>query len=381
MTDATASKRVSWIEMFYDLVFVFAVTQIADFLADDVSWRGLLEAWVVFTPFWWSWVGTAILSNLTDLEDTWHRLNMFAIGLVTLLMTVAAPTAFSHNGVFFAASFVVLRLMLVSWSTGQFRGLHFNPFTASAFITAPLFLVTAFLPPEQKLAAWTVLMVVELSTSWLFRKRLKALRVDTSHLPERFGLVIMIALGESVIVAGQAVGDHFDAARIVSLATCFAFVCGLWWTYFNFSVKAVAYKLSSEDNQSRIIRAVLSYGHYALICAIIAIATGMRQVVAEPGARLPTAEVWLLCGGTALYLAAFAWQRWGTLWMLSAVRAPAAAVSLMLGLAGRQLSAVVLVLLLTAILAVLAAVELAALSADLLRPAAEPAMADRDASG
>jgi low temperature requirement protein LtrA len=306
---------------------------------------------------------------------------MFAIGLATLLMTVAAPTAFTHNGVFFAAVFVVLRLMLVSWSTGQFRGLHFNPFTASAFMTAPLMLATAFLPGTQKFVAWTALMVAELSTSWLFRHRLKALRVDTSHLPERFGLVIMIALGESVIVAGQAVGDRFDVARIVSLASCFAFVCGLWWTYFNFSVKAVAYKLSSEDNQSRIIRQILSYGHYALICAIIAIATAMRVVAADPGAHLPPAEVWLLCGGTTLYLAAFAWQRWGRFWMLSAARAPAAVVSLSLGLVGGRLSALVLMLLLTAVLAALAAVELTVLSANLLSPAQEPAGMSEDAIG
>ena len=371
MTNSMATKRVSWVELFYDLVFVFAVTQIADIFAENVSWRGLVEAWVIFTPFWWSWVGTAILSNLTDLEHIRHRLRMFGIGLATLLMTVAAPSAFTSRGVFFAAVFVVLRLTLVWWSVDQFHGVRFNPFTASAFVTAPLFLATSFLPSDQKLMAWTALMVAELSTSWLFRNRLKVLRVDTSHLPERFGLVIMIALGESVIVAGQAIGNHFDVARILALAGCFAFVCGLWWIYFHFSIKAVAYKLMSEDNQSRIIREVLSYGHYALTCSIIAIATGMRFVVARPGAHLPAAQVWLLCGGTALFLAVFAWQRWGMFWMLSVTRAPAAMLAVLLGLVGGWLPALVLVVLLVAVLAGLAMVELAVVSANLLHPVPE----------
>lgn len=353
------AKRVSWAELFYDLVFVFAVMQVAIILAGDVSLHGLLRVWVLFTPFWWAWVGTGILSNLTDLDQVKDRLRLFAIGLITFLMTVAAPDAFGGRAVFFAAAFVVLRLLLVWWSVDRFGRLGLTPFSTSAFVTGPLLLATSLLPPDNQLIAWTALMVAELSTTWVFRDRLKGLRVNAAHLPERFGLVVMIALGESLVSAGGAVLHEFGSPEVLSLAACFALVCGLWWIYFHFSHSAMEHKLRSEENQSRVIREILAYGHYGLICSIVAIAVGMKFVVKHPDDHPQQTVAWLLCLGTALFLAVFIWPRWGIFRLLSAVRAPAVGLCLVAGAVGTLMPAAALAALLAAVLILVALLETA----------------------
>jgi low temperature requirement protein LtrA len=357
MKAVAAVKRVSWAELFYDLVFVFAVMQVALILAGDVSWHGMLRAWVLFTPFWWAWVGTGILANLTDLDQVKDRLRLFAIGLTTFLMTVAAPDAFGDHAVFFAAAFVALRLLLLWWSTDRFGRLGLTPFSTSAFITGPLLLVTSLLPAESRLIAWTLLMVAELSTTWVFRNRLKGLRVDSAHLPERFGLVVMIALGESLVSAGGAVLHEFGSPEVLSLAACFALACGLWWLYFHHSHGAVEHRLRNEENQSKVIREILAYGHYGLICAIVAIAVGMKSVVKHPDEHPQQTVVWLLCVGTALFLAVFIWPRWGIFRLLSAVRVPAVVVCLAAGVVGTLMPASALTALLAALLIIVALLE------------------------
>ncbi|MFC0544848.1 low temperature requirement protein A [Kutzneria chonburiensis] len=357
MTAVDAVKRVSWAELFYDLVFVFAVMQVAIILADDVSVAGMLRAWVLFTPFWWAWVGTGILSNFTDLDRVKDRLRLFGIGLFTFLMTVAAPSAFGVHSVFFAAMFVVLRLLLLWWSVDRFGRIGLTPFSTSAVVTGPLLLATSLLAPETRLVAWTLLMVAELSTTWVLRDRLKDLRVDAAHLPERFGLVVMIALGESLVSTGGAVSHGFGGIEALSLAACFALTCGLWWLYFHRSYDALVQLLRSERNQSRVIRDLLAYGHYGLICAIVAIAVGMKFVVKHPGDRPQQTVDWLLCLGTALFLVVFIWTRWWVFRLLAAVRVPAVGLCVAVGLVGPLMPAAALAALLAALLIIVALVE------------------------
>jgi low temperature requirement protein LtrA len=341
MSGLDVAKRVSWAELFYDLVFIYACIQVVQILAGSPHWIGMWQAWVIFTPFWWAWVGTSILSNVSDLDKVKDRMRLFAIGLATFLMTVAAPAAFDDRGLFFAIVYLSLRLLLLWWSVERF-GLRPNPFSASALVVAPLLLASSFLPADLRRAAWTVLMVAELSTTWLFRRRLAFIQVNASHLLERFGLVIMIALGESLVAAAAMVTPDFAADKIAALGVNFLLVCGLWWVYFHFSHPAVEHRLRHASNQARVIRDILAYGHYGLICAIIAVAVGFKGIVVKPGSVLEPGKVWLLCGGVSMFLALFAMPRWGLSRRLIAVRAPAAAGSIVLGVVGGYLSGGVL---------------------------------------
>jgi low temperature requirement protein LtrA len=313
-------KRVSWVELFYDLVLVFAITKVSHELTLDVSWPGLLNAWAVFTPFWWSWVGTSILSNLTDLDHPKNRLRLFAIVLITSLMTIAAPTALGGRGLLFALLYLMLRLLLVWWSADIFGGLRLNPFSVSAFFTAPMLLLTSALPMYDQRIAWAALMTVELSTTWMLRRRLTHIRVDVAHMPERFGLVVILALGMPLVDSSQTIPDRFSVWHAAALVGCFLLVAGMWWIYFDFTHSAIAHRLRTEQDHSRVVRELLAYGHYGLFACISAVAVGIRLIIAHPRSQGETGGVVLMCTGTALYLGVFLWPRWGLPRVIARVR-------------------------------------------------------------
>jgi len=353
------SKRINVAEHFYDLVLVFAVNKVTHTLADDISWTGLVNAWAVFTPFWWSWVGTGILSNLTDLHDVKNRLRLFAITLITSMMTIAAPTALHGHGVFFAVAYLLLRALLLWWAVDVFGGLRLNPFSVSAFCTAPLLLLTAGLPHEQQRVAWAVLMAGELSSTFVLRRRLNHIHVDVLHLPERFGLVVILALGVPFVDAGGKIPHDFSVRQALALALAFLLVASLWWIYFHFSNSRIAHQLRTEDNQSRVVRELLAYGHYCLLGSVSAIAVGVWLAVAHPQEALDDSALWLMCAGAVGFHAVFAWPRWGLPRSVVTLRLAVAAVALLVPLVAQDRSGLFALALLTAPVAAAAVAETA----------------------
>ena len=355
-----SEKRVEWVELLFDLVFVFAVTQVAARLGQEPTWHGVLAAFAAFTPFWWSWVGTAVLANSADMTATVNRLRVFAIGGCSLVMTVAVPSVFDGGGWLFACAYAVLRTVLLQWWFAGVARRRWapSPFTWSSFVTAPLLLVTVPLDGDAQVVAWAVVVLGELASSTLFRARLARLRINVTHMPERFGLVVIIALGETVVAAAAGLGGHLDPEHVVALLLAWVLVCGLWWLYFAHSAAAIAYALETAESPSRVVRWIFSYGHYGLTLAVIAIAVALEHVVHSPGGRLH-GEQWLLCGGTALYLAVFTWQRWLMFRTVSPTRAPAAAAALLLGVVASFGPGMVGLALVAALVAGLAPVEAA----------------------
>ncbi|WP_406334065.1 low temperature requirement protein A [Streptomyces sp. NBC_00203] len=353
------SKRINVAEHFYDLVLVFAVNKVTHTLADDISWTGLVNAWAVFTPFWWSWVGTGILSNLTDLHDVKNRLRLFAITLITSMMTIAAPTALHGHGVFFAVAYLLLRALLLWWAVDVFGGLRLNPFSVSAFCTAPLLLLTAGLPHEQQRVAWAVLMAGELSSTFVLRRRLNHIHVDVLHLPERFGLVVILALGVPFVDAGGKIPHDFSVRQALALALAFLLVASLWWIYFHFSNSRIAHQLRTEDNQSRVVRELLAYGHYCLLGSVSAIAVGVWLAVAHPREALGDSALWLMCAGAVGFHTVFAWPRWGLPRSVVTLRLAVAAVALLVPLVAQDRSGLFALALLTAPVAAAAVAETA----------------------
>jgi Predicted membrane protein len=146
----------------------------------------------------------------------------------------------------------------------------------------------------------------------LLRNRLAVLRFETNHLPERFGLFLIIALGESVVQVGHVAASTgpLSPERLVATVAAYALVCSLWWVYFVFAARAVRYALAEARVHTDVIRPVFSYGHLLFICGIVAVAVGLAEVVREPEARLPASLAALLVGGCCLYLATFGYTRW-----------------------------------------------------------------------
>ena len=332
VTEEPAEKRVGWAELFFDLVFVFAVTEVSALVEHDHTWAGLLRGLVVFVPIYWMWVGTAIQTNLRDAGRPVLRLEIFAVALAAVFMALALPEAYGRLGLLFAIAYWAGRVVLgagVLWRERRRGNFPLNPHSVSIFLTGPLLLVGALVHGDVREGLWGLAAFIDLSTPTALRSRLRGMHLDPAHFAERFGLFVLIALGESVVAIGSSAREgRLTAGVCFAVAAAFALCCALWWVYFHFAADAVRHSLATAKVQLDIIRLVFSYGHLSFIAAIIVVAVGMRESVAHPGDDLSWSTTGLLFGGTAMYLATFGFTRWTMFRLVSVTRLTTAAIVL-----------------------------------------------------
>ncbi|MBT2455803.1 low temperature requirement protein A [Streptomyces sp. ISL-87] len=326
-----AEKKVAWSELFFDLVLVFAITEVSALLHHDHSWGGVGRALIAFVPIYWVWVGTTVHANTHDADRPLTRLGIFAIGLGGLLMALAAPDAFGDRGLLFACGYLGARLVLALLVHPGLR-LRPSPVAMSVVVSGPLLVAGAFLDGWARTGLWAVAAAADLASPRLTRRWMVRIPFDSDHLAERFGLFVMIALGESIVAVGAPIAsrEHLGAGPLVAVATAFALACGLWWVYFHRAADAIRHGLRTATVQADIVRQVLSYGHLSLIASIIAVAVGMAEAVNRPGGQLPLGVAALLYGGCALYLGTYGYTRWHLFRKWSTTRLAAAAAVLAL---------------------------------------------------
>jgi low temperature requirement protein LtrA len=350
-------KRVTWAELFFDLVYVFAVTEVSSLLLAHHSWGGVLRALIVFVPIYWSWVGTSVIANTQDLTSASSRIGIFAVALTGLFMALAVPEAYGEHGLLLGSAYLAARIVLAIM---LFRRVPFtlNPVAIGLCVSGPLMLAGGLLHGSAREAVWAAAAVIDLSSPTLLRGRLRRMRFDPGHLAERFGLFLIIAMGESVVaIGGPAASEELRAAVLASVAAAFVLVCGLWWVYFHFAADAMRYALTTAQVQTDIARHVMSYGHLSLIASVISVAVGMREVIADPGARLDWGVSGLLIGGCMLYLATFGYTRWKMFRLVSTTRLTASAAMLVLLPFAPHLPGLTMLVLVAAVLVGLNAVE------------------------
>ncbi|MCW2886084.1 MAG: hypothetical protein JWL58_2946 [Streptosporangiaceae bacterium] len=337
MTDAETAaerlppKRVTWAELFFDLVFVFAVTEVSALLHHDHSWAGAGRALVIFVPMYWAWVGTSVLADTRDVDNPVDRLGIFAIGLCSLFMALATPGVYGSRALLFGASYFAARILLAVLVFRDRRPV-LSPVSVSLFVSGPLLLIGGFLHGPARVTVWAIAAFCDLATPALTRRWLLRVRFHPEHLPERFGLLLIIALGESIVAIGgpAAAAEDLAGAVVAAVAAAFVLACALWWVYFAFAADAVRHALETSAVRADVVRRVLSYGHLSFIAAIIAVAVGMAEAVAHPGERLHGGVAGLLFGGCALYLATFGYTRWQMFRKWSTTRLCAAGIVLAL---------------------------------------------------
>lgn len=177
-----SEKRVTWAELFFDLVLVFAVTEVSTLLRHDHGAGGILRALVVFVPMWWGWVGTSVHANTRDVDNALDRLGIFSVGLASLFMALAVPAAYGSRGVLFGVSYLALRILLAALVFRGFR-LYPSPFSVGLLVTGPLVLLGGLVPdPHWRTAIWGLAGLIDLSTPALLRTRLATLKIEPSHL-------------------------------------------------------------------------------------------------------------------------------------------------------------------------------------------------------
>jgi low temperature requirement protein LtrA len=305
-----AVQRVTWAELFFDLVFVYAVTQVAHAVSIGDGWPDLGRSLLLFVPFWWAWVGCTIQFNGLAIATVRRHLLLLAIAGTAFVMSISVPDAYGNRGVLFGGAYFAARILLAF--VGQIRGafrMRLNPLSV-ALVTGALWMLAGLLPADHRQWAWLALAAVELSVPIVLGHRLDYMQFDSSHLPERFGLFIIIALGETLVGIGQG-GTHkaLDGTEATTLFVAFLLSCGLWWTYFQYGASAAEHALRIAKVPAVLVRSSFSYGHLAFVVGIILAAAGMSQAASEPTEHLTGVHALLLGSGVALYIATFCYTR------------------------------------------------------------------------
>ncbi|WP_436776953.1 low temperature requirement protein A [Yinghuangia sp. YIM S09857] len=306
---AQSAERVSPLELFFDLVFVFTVTQLTAAIAHDLDLTGITRVVIMLAVLWWMYSGYVWLNNAVPPVSPARRC-LLMVGMAGfLVVALAIPHAFvdGDSATAFGWGYLVVTLvhtaMFATSGAGRAELARVAPVNLAS---AVLVVVGAFLEDTTQIATWAAAAVVQIASPHLVDAMRAPLRAG--HFVERHGLVVVIALGESVIAIGAgAQGLELDlqliATAVLTLMLCFA----LWWAYFGDEEEArTAEAMGALPPRSRNLRAltVYRYGHYAMLLGILLFAAGVKSAVAHPADRLDAAQACTLAGGLALFLAA-----------------------------------------------------------------------------
>jgi low temperature requirement protein LtrA len=302
--------RVTALELFFDLVFVFTLTQVTSFLSLTPSWGGLLRGLLLLGALWWAWTGYAWLTNIVDPEEGGVRLAVFGATAAMLVVALATPRAFGNDGaVFGVAYFAVRGILLVLYGVAA-RGdrdlVRMVARIAPAGVVGPgLLVVAGFLDGPGQIAVWCGALAVDYLG--VLVANLDAWRISPEHFAERNGLIVIIALGESILAIGLgAAGEPLVASLIVAALLGMVVAAALWWSYFDWFEFAVQARLTELTGSARsaLARDAYSYLHLPMVAGIVLFALGLKTTLAHVDDPLSTIPALGLCGGLALYLLA-----------------------------------------------------------------------------
>ena len=316
LRDSGEEQRATTLELFYDLVFVFAVTQVSHLLLDHLTWRGAGQAALVLLVVWWAWNYTTWVTNELDPDSLVVRLLLIGVMLASLLMAVAIPQAFGSRALLFAGSYVAIQVGRHTFLTfacaergtieRERAGRILTWFCASGV----LWIAGAVAHGPGRAALWLGALALDYVAPLVLyripgRPRLDASTwdVETAHFSERFQLFMIIALGESIVVTGATTAQlDLNAARLTAFGLAFAATAALWWLYFDYVSRIAQRRLELAPNRTILARDAYTYLHVVLVAGIIVAAVGDELVIARPTDVLPGREIAAVVAGPAIYL-------------------------------------------------------------------------------
>jgi low temperature requirement protein LtrA len=334
-TAEQTEKRVEPLELFFDLVFVFAVTQVTALMSHKPTWEGLGQGMLVLIALWWAWGAYAWLTNYIAADEGVERLLMFAVMGAMLIAALAVPHAFDDDALIFGLAYAAARwLHIFIWAEANEDATVGHAIVRLGLTALPgtSLLVIAGLVDDGTLRAalWIVGLSIDYAGPYVFG--VSGFRVSAGHFAERFSLIVLIALGESIVAIGAGVTDELDADLVVAALLGLTVACGLWWAYFDV-VAVVAerrFRSMRPDLRVRIARDSYSYLHLPMIAGIVLVALGVKKTVGHVDKPLDTVPAVALLGGIALYYAAHVAFRLRNLHTLNRARLVAVFVALAL---------------------------------------------------
>jgi low temperature requirement protein LtrA len=319
-------ETVTSLELFFDLVFVLALTQCTTLVAVHATWLRLAHAILILAVLWWSWVGYAWLTSVVNPEEGAARLVIFAAMAGLLVAAISVPGAFAADALTFAVAYAVVRaahIALFLLASRENPGLRrsVNGLAVSTTIGVVLLLAAAFVPSGVRVALWIAAIVIDAAGPYFFGA--DGWTLVPGHFAERHGGLIIIALGESIIAIGAGATGHVDAGVIVAALLGMVVAGGLWWTYFDVvAIVAERRLIRAQPGRERneIARDSYSLLHFPMIAGIALVAVGLKKSFGHISEPLGAVSATAMIGGAALYMLAHIAFRWRNIHTLNRQR-------------------------------------------------------------
>jgi len=327
-------ERVTSLELFFDLVFVLALTQCTALMADTPTWEGLLKGLLVLGVLWWSWAGYAWLTSVVDPEEGSVRLVMFAAMAAFLVAALCVPRTFGADAMLFACAYAAVRAAHIALFLLASRGdpdlrRSVNGLAASTAVAIGLLVAAALAAGALRLGLWGLALLLDTGGPYLFGA--EGWKLVPAHFAERHGAIIIIALGESVVAIGAGSTAGVGAGVILAAVLGIVVTGALWWLYFDV-VALVAERRLSKASEGRerneVARDSYSYLHFPMVAGIGLIAVGLKKTLVHVDVALGLVPAAAMLGGCAMYLLAHVAFRWRNIHRLSWQRLLCAALAL-----------------------------------------------------
>lgn len=315
--EAHGHHRVTFVELFFDLVFVFAITQLSHLLLEHLSLAGAVKTAILFLSVWWVWIYTCWSTNWMDPERTPVRLMLLVLMLAGLVLSTSLPAAFEDRGLAFAVAFVFMqvgRTLFMLWALKNHSPRNHRSFqriVAWLSLSGVFWIVGALSEGHARMALWGIAVLIEFIAPsvgyWVpgLGRSITAdwADVEGAHMAERCGLFVIIALGESILVTGMTFSKlEADAATVAAFASAFLGSLAMWWIYFDAAAERASERFAQSEDPGRMARLAYTYLHLPLVAGIVVTAVGDELVLAHPlgHSQIETAAV--ILAGPALYL-------------------------------------------------------------------------------
>jgi low temperature requirement protein LtrA len=311
-TDAGKQRTATWLELFFDLAFVLVVGELAVGLRNDLTLHGVLVFAGLFTSVWWAWAGFTFYANRFDTDDVVYRLAKLAAMLAVAGLAASASDATGDLAAQFALCQAVLRIVLVCLYLRAYRHVVQARNLIAVYVVAEglagaLWLAGAVAPAPARYVCWAVAVATEAAAPIMATMRSAGLPLHFEHLPERFGLFVILVLGESIAAIAVGVHDtHWEAVNVTVAVLGFVVAVSLWWTYFDLAGAAATQTLADRGgHRSTLLHDIYAYGHWPIAMGLAAAGVGIEDAILQGGQpTLGSGIRWILCGGVALYLLA-----------------------------------------------------------------------------
>ena len=355
--------RVTPLELFFDLVFVLALTQCTALMADEPTWAGLAKGMLVLGVMWWSWVGYAWLTSVVDPEEGTVRLAMFAAMAAFLVLALCVPGAFGDEALLLACAYFVVRFAQIGLFVIASRddpGLRHSVggLAMSTAIGTGLLVIASFLDGTWQGAVWALALALDMGGPLLIDS--SGWRLVPGHFAERHGLIVIIALGESIVAIGVGAEAGVTAGVVVAATLGIVVAGALWWLYFDVVALVAERRLHNAPAgrvRNEIARDSFSYLHFPMVAGIVLLALGLKKTIGHVDEPLKLVPAAAMLGGTAIYLLAHVAFRWRNVHRFSWQRLITAALLVALLPAAVELPALATLAIVAAALCVLIVYE------------------------